>query len=82
MKSAICLLVVMLAGCAAPQPPRPWKKEGGNLAQDRSVCEYEAAKAVVGMQTDSRSLLGQSIEEEIKKGEIYDLCLKSKGWTR
>lgn len=78
---AVVMLAIFVTGCAVQQP-RVWKKEGGNLSQDKSVCEYEAAKSVKGLHTDSRSLFGQDFEIAMKKSEIYELCMKSKGWTR
>lgn len=77
-----CVIPVMLAAlltaCAAP-PHRPWVKEGGNLAQDQAVCEFEAEKAAV---SNSLNSVIAAYEVAERRRKIMDLCMRAKGWTK
>lgn len=72
------LLAALLTACAAP-PHRPWVKDGGNLAQDQAVCEFEAEKGAVS--SDPNGVIA-AFEKADRRRKIMDLCMRSKGWTR
>lgn len=72
------LLAALLTACAAP-PPRPWVKDGGNLAQDQAVCEFEAEKAAVS--SDPNAVIA-AYEKADRRRKMMDLCMRAKGWTR
>lgn len=77
--AAILSMAALLAACAAPQPQRPWVKDGGNLAQDQAVCEFEAEKGAVS--SDPNGVIA-AFEKADRRRKIMDLCMRSKGWTR
>lgn len=77
--AAILSMAALLAACAAPQSQRPWVKDGGNLAQDQAVCEFEAEKAAVS--SDPNAMIA-AYEKADRRRKIMDLCMSSKGWTR
>jgi hypothetical protein len=72
------LLAALLTACAAP-PPKPWVKDGGNLAQDQAVCEFEAEKGAVS--SDPNGVIA-AFEKADRRRKIMDFCMRSKGWTR
>ena len=76
--AAILSMAALLAACAAPQSQRPWVKDGGNLAQDQAVCEFEAEKAAVS--SDPNAMIA-AYEKADRLRKIMDLCMSSKGWT-
>ena len=76
--AAILTMAALLAACAMP-PAKPWVKDGGNLAQDQAVCEFEAEKGAVS--SDPNGVIA-AFEKADRRRKIMDLCMRSKGWTR
>ena len=78
--AAILSMAALLAACAAPHSQRPWvKDDGGNLAQDQAVCEFEAEKGAVS--SDPNGVIA-AFEKADRRRKIMDICMRSKGWTR
>ena len=78
--AAILSMAALVAACAAPHSQRPWvKDDGGNLAQDQAVCEFEAEKGAVS--SDPNGVIA-AFEKADRRRKIMDLCMRSKGWTR
>lgn len=76
--AAILTMAALLAACAMP-PAKPWVKDGGNLAQDQAVCEFEAEKAAVS--SDPNAVIA-AYEKADRRRKMMDLCMRAKGWTR
>lgn len=76
--AAILTIAALLSACAMP-PAKPWGKDGGNLAQDQAVCEFEAEKGAVS--SDPNGVIA-AFEKADRRRKIMDLCMRSKGWTR
>lgn len=76
--AAILTMAALLAACAMP-PAKPWVKDGGNLAQDQAVCEFEAEKGAVS--SDPNAVIA-AYEKADRRRKIMDLCMRSKSWTR
>lgn len=76
--AAILSMAALLAACAMP-PAKPWVKDGGNLAQDQAVCEFEAENGAVS--SDPNAVIA-AYEKADRRRKIMDLCMSSKGWTR
>ena len=78
--AAILSMAALLAACAAPHSQRPLvKDDGGNLAQDQAVCEFEAENGAVS--SDPNAVIA-AFEKADRRRKIMDLCMRSKGWTR
>ena len=77
--AAILSMAALLAACAASHSQRPLVKDGGNLAQDQAVCEFEAEKGAVS--SDPNGVIA-AFEKADRRRKIMDLCMRSKGWTR
>lgn len=76
--AAILTIAALLSACAMP-PAKPWVKDGGNLAQDQAVCEFEAEKGAVS--SDPNAVIA-AYEKADRRRKIMDLCMRSNGWTR
>ncbi len=68
-----------MAACGTPPPPKPWIKQGGNLAQDEALCKFEAEKGAVS--SDPNAMLA-AYERAERRNKLMDLCMRANGWTR
>jgi hypothetical protein len=82
-RSAFIAASIALAACTQTAGPR-WVKAGAtaqDFEQDKRFCEYEAAKATAsGGNFGMQSAVGAGIAEGLKRQEIGQMCLRSKGW--
>lgn len=77
--AAILTAALILAACGTPPSPKPWIKQGGNLAQDEAACKFEAEKGAVS--SDPNAMLA-AYEKAERRNKLMDLCMRAKGWTR
>lgn len=76
MKAAASIAAVtLLAACAVPQ--QVWVKQGGDLATDTAVCDFEGEKAAV---SSDRNAVVAAYEKADRRRTVTDLCMRSKGW--
>ncbi len=76
-------LLCAVASCAAP-PPRTWSKADATeqqFAKDRAECRFEAIKSANQVDNSYRSMLGQELDLNNRRAEIYGACLEARGYT-
>lgn len=88
------LLCLLLAGCAAPVPPRPftgWTHASADAAQfrqDSDACVYEAKKAVAGYGSGyvpptpegAMSERYRQLDRTYREIGVFDACMRVRGY--
>lgn len=83
--AAVISCALTMAGCAGGGQMR-WVKPGAtslDFDQDKTACEYEAAKATAsGGNFGMQSAIGAGIAEGMKRNELGTICMRTKGWSQ
>lgn len=87
--SAIVLMLAGMSLSAACAPRTEWAKDGGvgdaaTLRQDREACLKESGDAgfVLGRSGGDPETEARDRRLTLGQGEIYRLCMQSRGWQR
>lgn len=85
MHSALTALLLAgaLAGCAAPQKPLTWYKDGvteRDFQQAQAQCEYEVSVATQGTDYSFRTVIGQEMDRAMRQRDLGTKCMQAKGY--
>lgn len=78
----LVILAIISHGCAPQQ--LVWSKPGAvgdDYKIDATRCDYEATAFTQGTNYSYRTDLGREIDRAIRKSELFNKCMASKGWT-
>ena len=77
------LFCLVLLGCAANQFVWDHPTAGdGNFARDRARCDYETSAATTTPDYSYRSIVGQSLDQALRKNELFGKCMMAAGYYR
>lgn len=87
MNNAIALIgACVLAGCAAqPQVEMEWAAQRADAAPfgvARDRCAYESTAATQTPDYSFRSALGQSMDQQRRRDELFVLCMRAQGYAQ
>ncbi|WP_153012819.1 hypothetical protein [Pseudacidovorax intermedius] len=86
MKASLLFFACALAGCAAqPQVEMEWAAQRADAAPfgvSRDRCAYESTAATQAPDYSYRSALGQSLDQQRRRDELFVLCMRAQGYAQ
>lgn len=87
MKKLIFISLLTLSACAEPGVYQKQNINSEQEQQDYAQCKYEAVKATGSSASgsvteDTSTTIANDIATGVRQGEIFKLCLESKGYKR
>lgn len=81
--SLILCSAISLAGCVSSNTV--WLKPGANesdFQRDKNQCAYEAAAATQNTDYSYRTVIGQALDQSMRRNDLAVLCMRAKGWSQ
>ena len=81
--SLILCSAISLAGCVSSNTV--WLKPGANesdFQRDKNQCAYEATAATQNTDYSYRTVIGQALDQSIRRNDLAVLCMQAKGWSQ